>query len=494
MYAREGSLERKMLLIELNEVPYRVLDVYCRERPASALAKLLPRSLQHRTTTEDRLALDPWISWPSLHRGVTDETHQILHLGQPIDDVDERYPPIWRLLKERGLKVGVFGSLHSSNVPADVSDYSFYLPDYFGSELFAHPSSLAPFQALNLAMTRQSARNVTRKVPLGTFARFLANAPNSGLTLSTALDSAAQLVRETVDRSVRIRRRAYQPLIMADLFLRQLERTRPDFATFYTNHVAAAMHRYWGAAFPEDYERPLDAEWIGRYEGEIRFAMDKFDKILGQLVRFVDTHPEYTLLVASSMGQAAIPAEKTSEFLTITDLSKFMTQLGVPAGAWQARPAMIPCHCAVVDEQYRDQVVSTASELIVGDARMKLDKRPVAPLSYDERSRGFFQFFIQFDNYRGPPHARLGGKQLQLGELGLGLMAHEDDVNCTAQHVPEGSLFAYGKGIREDGGGPRGSLSTLDVAPSILSFFGFETPSHMRGAPTAFAPSRVLAS
>jgi hypothetical protein len=226
---------KKLLLIELNEVPYRVFEAYQRERPDSSVARLLSGSIQYQTITQDRLALDPWISWATLHRGVTDETHKILHLGQVLDKVNAEFPPIWQLLADRGLRVGVFGSLHSSRLPSDLSAFTFYVPDYFDDKAFAHPRSLLPFQELNLRMTRQSARNVDRKLPMGAFARFMASALGSGLTLDTTLDSAAHLVRETFDSSLRIRRRAYQPLVMADLFLRQLELEQPDFATFYTN-------------------------------------------------------------------------------------------------------------------------------------------------------------------------------------------------------------------------------------------------------------------
>lgn len=473
---------RKLLLLELNEVPFRVIDNYCASRPDSNLARLLANSVQYTTFTEDSLALDPWISWPTLHRGIPDTAHQILHLGQVLDEADSAYPPLWRSLRDRNLAVGVFGSLHSSAVPENVGSYSFYVPDYFGSESFAHPTSLTSFQELNIAMTRQSARNVTRKLPLAAFARFVVSAPFSGLTWETAIDSASHLVRECFDRSLRIRRRAYQPLLMADMFVHQLEKTQPDFATFYTNHVAAAMHRYWGAAFPQDYAQPLDAEWVHRYSGEIGFAMDKLDLIIGRLVSFIARHPEYVLLAGSSMGQAAIPAEKTFQFLTITQLQKFMRFLGVPEGNWEPRPAMVPCVCVVVGEDYRDQVVKRLNGLQIGDRRFKRDSRPIAPMSYDERERGFFQFYVQFDNFGGAPSATFGDQSFAFSEIGLGMMAHEDGVNCTAQHVPEGSLFVYNASSANVGGSRHESISTLDVAPSVLKFFGFEAPTYMKGA------------
>ena len=49
-----------------------------------------------------------------------------------------------------------------------------------------------------------------------------------------------------------------------------MRENQPDLATFYSNHVAAAMHRYWAALFPEDYEdEPMDADWRETYGAEI---------------------------------------------------------------------------------------------------------------------------------------------------------------------------------------------------------------------------------
>jgi hypothetical protein len=271
---------------------------------------------------------------------------------------------------------------------------------------------------------------------------------------------------------------------MADLFLRQLERTAPEFATFYTNHVAAAMHRYWGATFPEDYAQPLDKEWIEKYRGEITFAMDKFDRVLARIVKYADVHPEYTVMIASSMGQAAIPAQQTFEFLTITDLARFMSGLGVPPGAWEPKPAMVPCQNVVVHESHRNVLAAAIDTLTIDGVRIRRDPKPVGPLSYDERERGFFQFFIQFDSYRGADQVSVNGVPTQLSDVGLGLMAHEDGVNCTAQHVPDGSLLVYRPSVRAAGPTQSEPISTLDVVPSVMSFFGFQKESYMRGSPS----------
>ena len=106
---------RKVILFELNEVPYPVIDEYCRRKPGSFLAKALPRCAQYVTVAADQLQLDPWITWATLHRGVADVDHGVLHLGQDLDRTDAAFPPLWTIARDGGRSVGVFGSLHSSH-------------------------------------------------------------------------------------------------------------------------------------------------------------------------------------------------------------------------------------------------------------------------------------------------------------------------------------------------------------------------------------------
>jgi hypothetical protein len=61
---------RRIILFELNEVPWRVIDHFVAAHADSALARMVASAVQHETLAEDTL-LSPWITWPTLHRGVT---------------------------------------------------------------------------------------------------------------------------------------------------------------------------------------------------------------------------------------------------------------------------------------------------------------------------------------------------------------------------------------------------------------------------------------
>lgn len=103
------------------------------------------------------------------------------------------------------------------------------------------------------------------------------------------------------------------------------------------------MHRYWAAAFPQDYKKfGYNSEWVSKYNQEIDFAMSKFEQSFTQLIRFVDSNPEYTLWIVSSMGQSATTAWMVKTQLNLTHAAKLMSALDIPDDAWCQTPAMFP--------------------------------------------------------------------------------------------------------------------------------------------------------
>jgi hypothetical protein len=61
---------QKIIVFELNEVPYRIMDDYCEKYPKSHLSKLLNSSRQYETYAEEPGVLTPTKTWPTVHRGV----------------------------------------------------------------------------------------------------------------------------------------------------------------------------------------------------------------------------------------------------------------------------------------------------------------------------------------------------------------------------------------------------------------------------------------
>jgi hypothetical protein len=472
--------QRKVILFEMNEVPYRVIDHFVEKHPSSTLRRILDRSKQFNTVCEDQIELDPWISWPTLHRGVIDQDHKILHLGQSLEVADLQYPSIWNILSQNDISVGVFGSLHTSAAPKDLSKYTFYVPDFFSNEVFSYPQSLESFQRFNLVMTRRSARNVDSRIPLSDTLDFLAQYIRSGISLSTLQSIFSALFNELRKPHLKCRRRSIQPLIGLDIFLNLMRTSQPDFSTFYTNHVAAAMHRFWAAAFPDDVDNnTMPTDWRTKYVEEIDFSMKILDQLLQRLKNFVDERNDTILVIASSIGQQAVRAETTKGFTTITNLNQFMLALGLGVEDWEERHTMVPCISVIVEPSKARAFEQKLNSISVGKSQMTKNEKEIPPLSYDIKDGNSFQIYVYFEGgLNSEVVVEIENEIVSTEFLGFGFFEHQEEVSCSGRHTPFGSLIIYDPSQSAEST-ERTLISTLDIAPAILKNFNLDIPPYM---------------
>jgi hypothetical protein len=461
-----------IVLFELNEVPWEILDDYVTARPTSALARVLARSSCYTSVAADRGHLSPWTTWPTLHRGVNDERHLIASFGQDRRQADRQFPPVWSLLRDAGVSVGVCGSLHTYPAPDDLASYAFYLPDAFASEPVAHPPELVDFQRFNLAMSRESPRNVDTGIAKKDALRVVRHSRRLGIRPATYAALARQLLAERRRPAMSNRRRTYQSVLLFDIFARQLRRTRPRFSSFFTNHVASAMHRYWAAHRPEDYERLLlGRDWLETFHDEVIWATGQAAAMVERLAGHVDANPGAQLWIASSMGQRATMAETLETQLYLTHPARFLGAMGLPGeDAWERRPAMLPQFNLVVEAGYVERFHDALQTVRVGGA----------PLGFKRSDNGFFSLdFGQANLHDRPDAVTIAGEARPLASLGLETVEIEDRSGTTAYHVPEGVLAVYDPTRPPAGDGARPEVSVLEVAPAVLQALGVERPAYM---------------
>jgi hypothetical protein len=462
-------VKQKIILLELNEVPWRVLDRYKDLRPRSAVRRVLDEGAHFTTRTPDQ-QLSPWTTWSTVHRGVPDTKHGIVDFGQELDDVNSRYHTLWRLAAAAGLKVGNVGSLHSYPLPEYLDSCAFWIPDVFAPSHECKPAEAQSFQEINLRMSRESGRNVSRRIPTELATRFLINARKLGITVRTAASVATQLASEVVNPRIKMRRRTFQSILAFDIFQRQLEHTQPDFCSFFTNHVASAMHRYWAATFPDDYERnKYDEPWRAAFRGEIDWAMSAFDRMLDKLLGFIDRNPHYSLWIASSMGQAAVESNQIKRQVLLADVPQFMSALGFGAHEWERRPAMEPRVIVKLPEKRAPDFERLAQSIrIVG-------RHPITCVNL---TRGVFRLHPGTVTDADEDFCELDGRRVPFSALGFANVAIEDEAGQSAYHVREGTLIVYSPS-RTHPPAARSHVSTLEIAPAILRSLGVEPPSYM---------------
>ena len=316
---------KKIICYELNEVPWKVVDFYIKNRRNSSLEKLLKKSEKFTSHTKDKGELHPWSTWPTMHRGVCNTSHDINFLNQDIS-IGKNFPPIWDILINSNKTVGIFGSLQSGG-PIIHENVKFHIPDTFSPSHSTKPNKYESFQKLNLNLTNRN-KATASKINISDMIDALKLFGN-GLTLKASVSTLKHLFNEFLNKHSKSLRPTIQAVIAFDIFKHCLKNTKPDFVTFFTNHVAGIMHRYWKYSFPEDFNYELSNNKFDRYHKKsILRAMDIADTQIKYLMKFARKN-SYDIVVCSSMGQEAInrgeyiPEIKLEDFESLKKLIKF---------------------------------------------------------------------------------------------------------------------------------------------------------------------------
>ena len=104
---------KQIIFLELNEVPDKIFK---RSFKSKKYKTDLSEFEYTRTISNDIGELSPWITWPTVHRGITNKQHLIKDINQDVTELDKKFPTIMSDLASNGYKVGVFGSMHSGSV------------------------------------------------------------------------------------------------------------------------------------------------------------------------------------------------------------------------------------------------------------------------------------------------------------------------------------------------------------------------------------------
>lgn len=468
----------KTIVYELNEVPKRLFDFYSDAFPNSAFGRLREHSRLFETVTADIGSLSPWVTWPTMHRGVSNVDHTISDLGQDLEPINSEFPPLWEILARKGIKVGLFGCLQSYPIPQHSLNYEFYIPDTFASGVECHPEILSIFQKFNLAMVKSNGRNVSKKVAWNDAGNFLINSLRLGLTSGTAKNLAKQMIIERFNPDRIVRRRTSQVEIAFDLFYNQLRSTRPDISFFFTNHLASSMHRFWPTVFPKDYdEGKFELDWLARWRGEIPHAVRVANFQLSKLIRFSELN-EFRLIVASSMGQHAVQnATAVKSQGLITNISKLFSYLDIPRDKWAPRMAMAPqLVVQLLDNRYLENL-KILEEIRINDKKIK----SFVTSTGDIRLELKLVNPKEIDVYHG-------SDKIDAKALGVSKIDIQDAAGANAYHIPQGILLDYSPRIKYDcmSNNIWKSVSVLDYAPSIMKEFGIPKMPYMTGDDTLF--------
>jgi hypothetical protein len=405
-------------------------------------------------------------------------------LGQ--DPATFRGDPIWDVVEQAGLPVGIFGPMQSW--PARrFAHGGFYVPDTFSQDSETFPPSLRSFQDFNLAMTKKMAFDANVALNPRMLAGAGINMLRQGLTAGSLATIARHLVRERKNKHYKAFRAGLQVLPGFDLFWKLHLKHRPRLSVFFTNHVASMMHRFWGDTMP-GYADTYDYVADDVFGSFIMASMDLADRQLGRIRKYLAANPTTMLVVAASMGQGPVEARfGEANMFVLDDHDSFAARMGLNPTEWAL--AMYPALSAVfADEAEARQAVAPIESVVAKGfgpmfSNVRLEGRTVTFLI-----RGFeyaTDHAGKDPDLTTPVTFASASKQIATAtpaELGFTIRTRTGGDN-TGYHIPQGMLLAYGAGLQPDTS--RREIDILDVAPSLLvNVLGVEPGPAMRGTPS----------
>ncbi len=479
---------KKVLLLELNEIHWRIVDRLIEQRGSGFLPNFEKLRKEGawavQSAVERAPLLDPWITWVTLHTGVPPAVHGASVLEQSAASL--RAPRTWQYAATAGRKVGVFGSI-SAYPPPPL--HGFVVPGPFAPGDETHPPRLAPVQAVNRRYT-QVHNQTTRAPTLVENTRTAVSLVRMGLRWGTVAQVAVQLVRERLHAGQRWRRVCLQPRLNFDIFASLYRKERPDFATWHSNHAAHFMHHYWRAWDDAAFRVKPSAKERQEYGEAVPEGYRLCDELIGRAMALLE--PDTVLVVASSMGQQPYASEvyrAGKVIVRIRDIDALLAVVG-REGISEVVPTMVPQWNLRIENAARREAVKTALDTayrqrdlhgpqgekprensVQREAAFSVQETAsiltVTPLGLTQADRDWRYCFPQAVG------ADPQGYPIE------SLMAIDAPTVKQGMHHPDGLLAFYGAGVRQGVRLP--DCTNLDVAPTLLTLMDVAVPAVMQG-------------
>lgn len=307
------SITKQLLFLELNEINIEAVERYCALGRLPNFRELLSTHGWARTSSEQRYEeLEPWIQWVTAHTGLSLAQHGVFRLG---DIVKTDHLQIWEYLESQGLRVGAISPMNAKN---RLRGAAFFVPDpWTGTPVTARGNLRSLYRAIAQAVNDNAQSKITVESALRLLAGFLnyANPRNYAWYAQLAASALKGGWRKAI----------FLDLLLSDVFVKEVARNRPDFATLFLNAGAHIQHHYmFSAAY---YQGPHKSPSWYLPEGvdPVFEVYEAYDRIIARIrVRF----PEARLMIATGLHQE--PHGRVTYYWRLKNHSEFLSRIGVP--------------------------------------------------------------------------------------------------------------------------------------------------------------------
>ncbi len=378
----------QLLFLELNEISFDGVAHYCARGMLPNFRRLIDSCGWSVTTSETAYEhLEPWIQWVTAHTGLTFAEHGVFRLG---DIVDRDLQQIWESLEQAGLKVGAICPMNAKH---RLANPSFFVPDPWTPTNISAGGVLTRLAA---AISQGVNDNAQRKIDarsLGSLALGLAayaRPANYGRYLRLAASAMSKPWRRAM----------FLDLLLADVYLREVSRTQPHFASLFLNAGAHIQHHYmFSSSF---YPGPLrNPEWYSPEGADpVLEVYELYDHILGSAR---DMCPEARIMIATGLHQ--VPFHEVKFYWRLKNHAVFLARAEVPFVSVEPRMSrdfLIKC----ADAAQAEAAAKRLSDAVAADGLplFEVDNRGndlFVMLTYPRDIPRGFKFSIGKDVYEG---------------------------------------------------------------------------------------------
>jgi hypothetical protein len=454
----------RLILVEFNELAPSLLDRFMTHGWLPNFRRFYQSSAVFLTDAKASPPhLEPWIQWPTVHSGMDHSEHGIVHLG---DGAKLGVPLVGCVLSDAGLRVGICSSMN-----VDYTDVNgFWLPDPWNPGGSAQPPMLEPYRRVIASQVQESSRTEmpVGRAELGRLGFFLLR---NGLSAATTRLVTAQLLAEVRDPGIQWRRASVLDHLQYDLFRRLVSRRRIDFATFFSNSTAHFQHYYWRHMEPETFETPVSADEHASLDRAVLHGYQSMDKLLG---RFLRDFPDSLLVLCTALSQEPWPDSVKCTYRP-RSFPELLDFAGIPRHGAKVHPVM----AEQFSVEFTDESAAGMAEARL--AELTVDGRPIM-LAKRSGTAIFAGCTLHSAADVDRVLRRGDGSQRRLGEL-----FYRIHTVRSGRHHPEGALW-FRTGEHHVAGG---KVELVDIAPTVLAYFGVGQPAYMQGRPLPLAGAGI---
>jgi hypothetical protein len=452
---------QRTIQIEFNELSPVLIDEFIDAGELPNFRLLRDASEVFVTDASEEISLNPWVQWPTLHTGIPDTEHGIRDLGEA-DQVKGR--GIARELAAAGFKVGVFGSMNLDYGPLD----AFVVPDPWNPDPSPYPTALRAFtDFVNSAVRENSADRLDRRAAVP----FMAYLATHGLSYTTAVAAARQLLDERRDGGLKWRRSLVLDSISYDVFRSLMRRHDVAYATFFSNSTAHFQHYFWRNFRPAGFSIPPPAEDHPSLSDAVLTGYKNYDRLLG---RFLTDFPNARLIFATALSQE--PWDTTWCTFRPRDFNRLLDAVGIEKSSVTVEPVMAEEFFMSFPDQ------SAADDAMKRLRESRIDGEPLFRIEQHEPLR--VKLCCAVNDWYAPGQAAVtfaDDKRERFDALFYRIHSIRSGV-----HHPDGCFWVQSPAP----GRSNEKIPITSVAPTILRLFGLDAPSYMKQPALDLAASR----